>query len=545
MARTLLGLLALAFTSLAAASRTAHAPSEAAVFGIVSVRLAAIWDADVSREARQNLETKTARFRAEIVKSLGLPPGEIERITAVVFKVSSGIDESQQFVTVIVPRKPFDVAAFAKGRKEKLARGKLADLPDFAVYEGEPGNRFAVNGKLIVLLDDGAGELPDAAAVESAMIVKAIKRDADRAAMFAAEKNVMSLAIDVPELVRSASGGAFDDDAIAQRNLPEALQPLLRARIFTATASLSNSVSVQGEIAFNTAEDAAAAKPALELGLQQLQRLLRENEVVNPDSLTTKTYSVLKNFAEALLADATVTRKDRTLLIAGTRLIAPEISKAAAQGIVIAEVAAMRAQSQNNLRRIAMAAQFSIDANNGGIIENICDDKGKPLLSWRVRLLPFMDQEELYKQFKLDEPWDSEHNRKLIAKMPKVFAAPSPKTVKEGMTFYQAFVGKKGDAARPILEEGDPKGLGYQSITDGTSNTILAVEAADAVTWTKPEDIPFDNEAKAPKLGGHFDGGCNAAFCDGSVHFLKDTLPEITLKALITANGGEDVILDD
>ena len=82
-------------------------------------------------------------------------------------------------------------------------------------------------------------------------------------------------------------------------------------------------------------------------------------------------------------------------------------------------------------------------------------------------------------------------------------------------------------------------------MTDGTSNTLMVAEAAEPVIWTKPDDLAFDPDKPLPKLGGHFPGGFNAAFMDGSVRFLHQTMSEKTLKALITRNGGEVVRPDD
>ncbi len=81
-------------------------------------------------------------------------------------------------------------------------------------------------------------------------------------------------------------------------------------------------------------------------------------------------------------------------------------------------------------------------------------------------------------------------------------------------------------------------------ITDGTSNTILAVEARRDIPWTKPEDIPFDSKAPLPELGGFTANGFNALFADGSVHFLKKSIQPHVLKALITRDGGEVVSSD-
>jgi prepilin-type processing-associated H-X9-DG protein len=139
---------------------------------------------------------------------------------------------------------------------------------------------------------------------------------------------------------------------------------------------------------------------------------------------------------------------------------------------------------------------------------------GKPLLSWRVLVLPYLGKEykELYGQFHLDEPWDSEHNKKLLAKMPSVYAAPGSKTAQAHETHYRAFVdhGAFFDGKQPT-KIGD--------VRDGLSQTITVVEAEKSVPWTKPEELPFNPDGPLPKLGGLFKGGFNALFADGHVRF--------------------------
>jgi prepilin-type processing-associated H-X9-DG protein len=198
--------------------------------------------------------------------------------------------------------------------------------------------------------------------------------------------------------------------------------------------------------------------------------------------------------------------------------------------------AASRAISTNNLKQLALAMHNYHDATGAFPPGAIYSKDGKPQLSWRVLLLPYLDEEGLYKEFKLDEPWDSEHNKKLLEKMPRVFAA-NGKPDKKGLTHYQAFTGKG------MLFDG-VRGSRIANVTDGTSNTLMFVEAAQAVPWTKPDDLPYDPDKPLPKLGGLFKGGFNAAFCDGSVRFISETIAEKTLRALITPNGGE-VIRDD
>jgi hypothetical protein len=156
---------------------------------------------------------------------------------------------------------------------------------------------------------------------------------------------------------------------------------------------------------------------------------------------------------------------------------------------------------------------------------------GKALLSWRVALLPFLGEQELYKQFKLDEPWDGPHNKKLLARMPRVYAPPGVKTREPGTTFYQVFVGPHAGFEKH-------QALGIATFTDGTSNTILIVEAGCAVPWTKPEDLHFAPDEPLPQLGGLFPDGINAALADGSVITLsKRADPDLLRKAIMRDDG--------
>ncbi|MCS7305520.1 MAG: DUF1559 domain-containing protein [Thermoguttaceae bacterium] len=190
-------------------------------------------------------------------------------------------------------------------------------------------------------------------------------------------------------------------------------------------------------------------------------------------------------------------------------------------------------QSMNNLRQIGLA-MYNFFNGYARFPNNIKKD-GKPLLSWRVHLLPYLEEQELYQQFRLDEPWDSPHNRKLIERMPKVFQSPGIKT-KPGMTVYLGLVGEG------TLFEGDKKRR-LPDITDGTSNTIMLVEADPdrAVPWTKPEDLPFDPEKPLAGLGTARKEGILVLFCDGSVRLLPSQIDPETFRRLAIINDGQPV----
>ncbi|QDT91771.1 DUF1559 family PulG-like putative transporter [Gimesia algae] len=156
---------------------------------------------------------------------------------------------------------------------------------------------------------------------------------------------------------------------------------------------------------------------------------------------------------------------------------------------------------------------------------------GKPNLSWRVHLLPFLDQKKLYDQFKLDEAWDSPHNKTLLDQMPDLFQF-NPQ-VKPGATQVMTFSGEN----TPF-----PGGLGprIRDITDGTSNTIFFVIAGPdkAVPWTKPEDLAFDPADPAQALGKLSSPAYVAVMMDGSIRSVPVNLPAKTLVKLIQPADG-------
>jgi len=203
---------------------------------------------------------------------------------------------------------------------------------------------------------------------------------------------------------------------------------------------------------------------------------------------------------------------------------------------------ARRSQSVNNMKQIGLALHNYHSTYGHFPPRGIPDKNGKPLLSWRVAVLPFIEQGPLYNEFRLNEPWDSPHNKALIPRMPATYALPGARAG-AGKTFYRGFTGDQ-----TLFDPKFKEGVGLQQITDGSSNTLGVVEAKAAVVWTRPdEELPFDaaNPAKARDLpallGGHFPGGFNALMLDGSVRFIKDTVNVVVLRALITRAAGEVV----
>ena len=224
--------------------------------------------------------------------------------------------------------------------------------------------------------------------------------------------------------------------------------------------------------------------------------------------------------------------------------------------------AARRAQSVNNLKQIGLAMHNYHSANGCFPPAVLRGPDGKTPYSWRVAILPYVEANDLYSQYKFDEPWDGPNNSKLLARMPAIYRDPSLADPNPSLTTYFAPTGPEtifpGDQARRSLGGGAGRmpgspnsapserkgGVGLDEITDGTSNTIMIVEARRDIPWTKPEDIPVDKDKPLPQLGGLHPSGFDVLFADGSVRFIKDTINPQVLHALLTRSGGEVVSAD-
>ena len=190
-------------------------------------------------------------------------------------------------------------------------------------------------------------------------------------------------------------------------------------------------------------------------------------------------------------------------------------------GLVLVEAvrkvreAAARTQSSNNLKQIALAMHNYHGTYNRLPPQATYDKNGKPMLSWRVMILPFIEQQNLYNRFHLDEPWDSEHNKKLLARMPKIYASPQDeKTLKEHTTHYQGFVGKgalfEGKQGTPF--HGHPR-RHLEHVHDRRGIEGGAVDQAGRHSLRSGQALA--------KLGLPGAAGFLASMCDGSVRICS------------------------
>ena len=203
-----------------------------------------------------------------------------------------------------------------------------------------------------------------------------------------------------------------------------------------------------------------------------------------------------------------------------------------------AQQAADRASCVNNLKQIGIALQTYHDVYGCFPAPFIPDANGKPMHSWRVALVPYMESGIFYSMYDFNRPWDSPANLRLAKVSLPFYVCPSAKHV-PGLTNYVMIVGPK--AASRAGERG-----ALDRITDGPANTVIVAEIADSdIFWSEPRDLNFDemsfqiNDRSKPSISSHHHHGAMAVFVDGSVRFLDESTSPEELRAMLTASEGE------
>ncbi|HEY7427396.1 MAG TPA: DUF1559 domain-containing protein [Gemmataceae bacterium] len=492
-------------------SDLAKIPSDA-VF-LASGRIADLWNSEFTKPVRQKLAKEMNEGARDFEMKFGLPVDQVERMTMVVLE-ERGRGEPLLFVRTAKPYDRDKVIAAGEKAKEEKYKGQTFYVKDkkSAVYPLD--ERSLVYSAPVSIRD-----FIDHPAKSNGNLADALR-------LAAAGKH---------SVVCGANVKAFNH-AVGDK-LPgelEPFKPLLQALYGTLTMDLGAETRADVKLTFATEKDAKEALKPARTGLDLARAGLDGGvKALSKQKEMAKIVELLKQVQGAL--KATQVEQEGKTLQASARL---KVDVADA-GLVLIEAvqkmreAAARAQSQNNLKQIGLA-MHNYAATYGRFPPQATYDKnGKPMLSWRVSILPFIEQNELYNQFHLDEPWDSEHNKKLLAKMPKTYASPQDeKTLTDHLTHFQGFFGKGA------FFEGK-KGLVLPAdFPDGTSNTLMIVEASKAVPWSKPEDIPYDAAKPLPKLGLPGADGFLAGLCDGSVRIISHKITEKTLRNAITRNDG-------
>jgi hypothetical protein len=472
----------------------------------------------------------------EIISALGLREGGIDplKIERITFTLS-GIDripEAPQPAGVIEMAEPVDPAkAFPRlahlGETQKINGGVIVRR---AKRPAEPSIAFVDDRTIVFAVDEKLDRILAAKPADT--------RVARRLASFDGKSHLFAV-VDL-DAVREPLGMLKAAAAQAPPQLQEffKIPDLLTAIELKLT--LSGSTQAQLVLYGRDEQAAAETERLVNRGLQMTREMALASMAQNmrgPDpELQQATVQWLRRLSEKIVKSLTPTRDRNRVTInasidsgyAGVGVLVSLLLPA----VNAARAAAQRNASINNMRQISIALLNYHDANKKFPDRAITDKTGKSLLSWRVRVLPYLEEIDLYNEFKKDEPWDSEHNKKLIARMPAVFANPASNL--QDKTTYLLPVGKGTAWAAE-------KGFTLKDIKDGTSKTIalLEVDEANAVIWTKPDDWELDPDDPLAGLGHLRPGNVfGAAMFDAGVQVIAaDIDPQMFLRLLDPADG--------
>ncbi|MBA4104902.1 MAG: hypothetical protein C0485_04010 [Pirellula sp.] len=284
-------------------------------------------------------------------------------------------------------------------------------------------------------------------------------------------------------------------------------------------------LTFKASFACRNAEDAVRVEQTLQAGLVIVKNVIaaQRTQLSNAAPASRSDLLPLFDIADQLIASVkTTVNAGRVEMTAFVKNPSEALRQALIPQLRVSRQAAARNEAMNSLKQLGLAAHLYetkarsfppsvfYGKSSHGDLNKSGDNAADVPRSWRVELLPFLGQEELYKQYRLDQPWDSEANLAVLRKMPDVFRSPNDKPASTNASYFAiagpgtVFDGKEGT---PVAE-----------IRDGLSNTLLLVEAKRDIPWTKPEDIAYAADQPVPALGGWRPSEFLVTMCDGSVH---------------------------
>lgn len=462
------------------------------------------------------------KFEGDAAREIGVKPTEIDSLSLFVTEVP--VRAEPKLVVIVNASKPIVKAGVlgigpngrpdARGFYATRGAGGLVHFPDDRTY--------------VVLHKDVAQKYLDGYAKgKSGWPMNAeLSRAAAGHTLFAQ--------IQFDKIPQDLTRGITNDSGLSD------LAPALSARRITVTADLKGKeLTIGGRVSFPDAASAGSARDSvqkfLNMAVTQVERMMNGKgppEFAGMEQLIGEAHRALK--------EAKVNAAGSELIVAASVKANFDVGAMAVAAVQRIKGKATDSIAKTNLKQIGLALHNYSDITGGVLPIYAIGAKGqplknqndKPLLSWRVAILPLIEQDNLYKQFKLDEPWDSPHNKALIPLMPRIFAPES--AGKPGYTHLQMVVGP-----------GALSHFGMRmpvSFPDGTSNTIAVVEAANPVIWTKPDDIILQQN-QWPKdfrkrFGGQRPGGFNALMWDGSVRTIRDSVSDQTLGIALNPRDG-------
>jgi len=505
-------------------------PPDAAAFGHVDV--ATVWKSKPLLAFRKlNPEKIFDKFQ-DIANALSIPPETVQTFTIFTAKIKESGNE-KAFVAAFTFNKPYEPKKVASAIRlllqfnEKGFKEIQPGIYDFSPGQTDNLRLIMDNPNRLVILGAKAFDLakPQPAGVKGPI--------SDAIALAASGQH-------------SAFGLNFANfpNTLRMENGPaelEPFKPLLFADGIVGKLDIGDELVLNILARCPTKVKCIEAEKSMGVVRTQLQTVLK-GMVAEYDDAKNETQlkwvTILKG-AQIALRSAKIQSNDKeasaTLAMRSDLDIEPLIAQInGAMGTGPAN-----ARTINNMKQIGIALHAYHDVNGTLPSAAVVGKKGKPLLSWRVQMLPYVEQGYLYQMIKLDEPWDSVHNKKVFDDnpMPSVFAVVGTTKPGDKNTHIQVFRGK--DAMFDLV-----KGVKFAEITDGFSNTIMIATAKTAVPWMKPDDMEFDPKADPRDLLLFVGGRTNIGLGDGTVRSLKKSTTVENMRRLITKSDGEVVTID-
>lgn len=453
----------------------------------------------------------------------GLLPADLQSVMAIYLPLQPGKREQRLYqYAVVVQTGPV--------LKRELLQQRISQ-PN-SVETSYRGKSFRTSsspaGKSLLFLDDHTFILAD----QDSALKRVIDQQQNpqgqkwKKRLQAMASKSMAGGVDV-SLLRSLSG-AGQMDPLTQRVLAWPMLAPLWQNTEIATLGITVQKELSLELTFEQKNDSAQIKQSLEglllLGINTIRQFqITRTKMKRP--LRPEQEAYLKEL-EQFLTETQVTQNNTRVTFASSinQGLLSQMVELTIPAFLQARAAARRARSQNNIKLI-MLALHSYFLDHGHFPPAVVlGPDGKTPHSWRVELLPYLDQQALYDKYRLNEPWDSPHNLKIAETVVPVFHCPGSK--KPANSSYFVIVGNE-------TAFGKKEGVSLKEMTGGTNQAIAVVEAERDVPWTRPEDITYDGK-KVPKFGGYHPGGFLVGMSDGSVKFISDLLDDAALKTLLS-----------
>lgn len=475
-------------------------------------------------------------MRVQIAEQVGIDPFDIQEIKTVVLLDNATMQPAFGSITTLDGDMDFELV-----RGSVNAREEMVQVDGYETYpvDGPPGT-------VISMIDEQTLFYGTASLIQKMLDAEEETGKLPSLLHTMSGDEAIKIAVVMDQVRPMVSGVAMQ----SANNLPPDLQPLaqipgltdaikIQIDLLDTTGSLQVALVGMDEAAAQRIQsilvDAIVA--ARELGIAEINRNLGDSEQSKAMREATNKYAnrmadmITNTLQPKLNGDEVSLDAQSGVSIATTGVLVGLLLPA----VQAARTASRRMSVSNNMKQVMLAMHNYHAAYNRLPPAAISDEDGNPLLSWRVAILPFMEEQELYEEFHLDEPWDSEHNLPLSKELPDVYDSPNAPTP-AGMTVLQAVVGDNM-GLRPIEK------TGFRDFLDGISSSILImqVDTDAAVIWSKPEDLEIDLDSPLEHLGSAEMGGFHVGMADGAIKFITENVDPELFQKMLTRAGKEPI----